>query len=350
MSLYYLWIMYKKFHYLLFLPILFGIQSCEKESAVSTQIAVSKGVLVLNEGNFMGGNATVTYRDLISGELSSDLFQGNNGFYLGDVGQSLLQLDGKIYLVVNNSGKIEVLNSSDFKSVMTIQGLNSPRYLLKVGTDKAYVTDLYAKKITILKLSTGTKIGEIPLPYWTEELLLLNGKVYIGTVENDKVYLVDPVSDAITDSIQTAFSPGSLAADKEGNLWVLCYGSETASQNGSVYKITAPGNSASLLHNFQVPLPYGSMLTTNRLSDSLFVLASDVYGFPISNPNFSSPIVERNGRNLTAIGYDSNSFRLYVADSKDFNQKGEIFVHKPEGVAVDSFLAGVIPGMFLFVE
>jgi YVTN family beta-propeller protein len=328
----------------------FGLQSCKKPTPPPIEITTSKAVFVLNEGNFMGGNASVSYRDLETGTVTTDLFQTANSFYLGDVGQSMLRLDDKLYIVVNNSGKIEVVNAADFKSVMTIQGLTSPRYLAKVGENKAYVTDLYAKEIAIVQLSSGTKIGQIPLPYWSEELVLLNGKVYVGTAENNKVYVVDPTSDVVTDSIEVGNSPGSLCADQEGTLWVLCYGSELSLTNGSMYKITQPGNVPSLVHAFPASLAYGSMLTSNRQADSLFVLASDVYRFPVSQPSFGNPYVHRNGRNFTALGYDSNSYRLYVADGKDFNQKGEVYVYDSQSALLDSFMVGVIPGMFLFGE
>ena len=334
----------------LLLILVIGLQSCKKPIPPPIEITTSKAVFVLNEGNFMGGNASVSYRDLETGAVTADLFQTANGFYLGDVGQSMLKLEDKLFIVVNNSGKIEVVNASDFKSVMTIQGLTSPRYMLKVGENKAYVTDLYAKEIAIVQLSSGTKIGQIPLPYWTEELVLLNGKVFVGTAEHNKVYVVDPTSDAVSDSISVGNSPGSLCADKEGNLWVLCYGSDLNLLNGSMYKITQPGLVPSLVHAFPTSLAYGSMLTSNGQADSLFVLATDVYSFPITQPSFSNPLVSRNGKNFTALGYDSNSYRLYVADSKDFNQKGESFVYSGEGVLLDSFEVGVIPGMFLFGE
>jgi hypothetical protein len=117
-----------------------------------------------------------------------------------------------------------------------------------------------------------------------------------------------------------------------------------------MYKITQPGLVPSLVHAFPSSLAYGSMLTSNGQADSLFVLATDAYCFPIAQPSFNNPLVTRNGRNFTALGYDSNSYRLYVADGKDFNQKGEAYVYDGQGTLLDSFMVGVIPGMFLFGE
>ena len=298
----------------------------------------------------MGGNASVSFFNLESGVVTPDIFQAANGFYLGDVGQSMTRIGDKIYIVVNNSGKIEVVNASDFKSVMTIQNLTSPRYLLQVGEDKAYVSDLYAKQISIINLSSGAKIGSIPLPFWTEEMVLAGGKVYVGTAEHNKVYVVDPVGDSVSDSIQVGNSPGSLKVDQEGNVWVLCYGSDLTGLKGSCYKITQPGNVSSSVFDFPSSLSYGSMLELTEEKDTLFVLATHLYRFPIAQPNFSTPFIQHGSRNYTCFGYDSSNRKLYLGDGKDFNQNGEVFIFDEAGIELDSFESGVIPGGFLFGE
>ena len=52
-------------------------------------------------------------------------------------------------VVVNNSGKVEVVDSSDLLSKSTITGFQSPREINQINTDFAYVTDLYSNSIQL---------------------------------------------------------------------------------------------------------------------------------------------------------------------------------------------------------
>src|SRR5687768_18408442 len=72
----------------------------------------SSGVLVLNEGNFTEADGTVSHFDRTSAQVKQDVFGSvNNGKALGSVVQSLT-VDGDLtYVVVNNSNKVEVVNS-----------------------------------------------------------------------------------------------------------------------------------------------------------------------------------------------------------------------------------------------
>ena len=95
----------------------FGPQTDDNE----TPIAGSQRVVVLNEGNFMFGNGSVSVIDNSIEQVSNEAFKQANGYPLGDVPQSLMVHDSLGYIIVNNSGKIEVVDWADFKSVKTIK-------------------------------------------------------------------------------------------------------------------------------------------------------------------------------------------------------------------------------------
>jgi hypothetical protein len=139
--------------------------SCRKDGPADTTQPIvsitSGGVYVTNEGNFQFGNAEVSYYSPSQNAVTEDLFQPANNRKLGDVCQSMYFFNGKAYLVINNSNKIEVVNQNTFVSIATITGLVSPRYFLPVSNNKAYVTDLTANKISIIDLTSNTVRGSI---------------------------------------------------------------------------------------------------------------------------------------------------------------------------------------------
>jgi len=216
----------KKITLLVFL-LLIILSSCDpkKEDEPDLKTTVDtwseSKVLICNEGNFGWGNASVSIFDTDEETVSNEVFKSANEYGLGDVCQSAYYFDDKIYIVVNNSGKIEVVNQNDFKVNSTIDGLISPRYFLPVSSSKAYVTDLYANEISIIDLNTNSVSGSIKCNGWTEELIKSGNKVYVSNPEKSYLYVVDVSSDQISDSIEVGAGVSSIQVDSLGLIWCL---------------------------------------------------------------------------------------------------------------------------------
>src|SRR5690606_6997354 len=94
--------------YIVFLLFIFlTFLSCKDEEIIPPIPELSEeGIFVLNEGNFTFGNGSLSYLDLNTEEIYNQIFFDVNGFPLGDVPQSMLEVGDVMYIVVNNSGKI----------------------------------------------------------------------------------------------------------------------------------------------------------------------------------------------------------------------------------------------------
>lgn len=320
----------------------------EKPQTVQqTGFTPGQGVFITDEGNFGFGNAKVSYYNFSNGAVTTDLFQPKNGRPLGDVGQSMSVINGKGYVVVNNSAKVEVVNMSDFSSVATITGFNSPRYMLQLSASKAYVTDLYANAINVVDLNTNHITSQIPCPGWTEQLVQSGGIVYAAGHANGKVYVINSLIDAVVDSIPVAKGASSLQFDHNNKLWVLCGGETATGMQGGLYRINASTHTVESSWNFaatDAPV----RLNMNATQDTLYYLNSNVYKMWIGASALPPVFIPSAGRNYYSFGINPQNQQLFIADAIDYAQAGRVYIYSRQGVELSHFTAGTIPGSFFF--
>ncbi|MCK9205028.1 MAG: YncE family protein [Bacteroidales bacterium] len=341
------------FKYLFFTLIVFTV-SCRKdkpEDNPDPQISIgnSGGVFITNEGNFQFGNAKVSYYDISTATVTEDLYQPANGVSLGDVCQSMCLFNGKAYIVVNNSGKVVVVNPLSFVTSATISGFTSPRYFLPVSNSKAYVTDLYANSVAIVNLSTNTITGNIPCAGWTEELALSYGKAFVTNQYRDKIYVINTSTDVLEDSMQVSYGSNSIKEDKNGKLWVLCSGKQSNSIYAGLYRINPLTKQVEQSFQFSNLSDSPWRLDINGTNDTLYFLNKGVYRMSIASGSLpNNAFIVEGSRNFYGIGIEPNTGVIYVADAIDYVQKGKIYRYKSDGTLINSFLAGIIPGDFYF--
>ncbi len=325
-------------------------QASEEEQGTETVYRPGEGVFILNEGQFLAGNASVYFRSFVDGEIVSGVFERANGFPVGDILQSLLFYRGRVWLVVNNSGFVIGLNPDNWQEEILIEGLRSPRYLLPVGNNKAYLSDLFADEIHILDLEAGTKTGSIPTSGWVEQMCLINGKVYATGAGTDQIFVLDADLDVIVDSIQVGFGPSQIDRDSEGLLWIYYTGEEARDLPAGLARIDPVSNEIKANFPFSDrDLGGWPRMVFNASRDTLFYLKDDLYALPVENSSLPlEPLVPSGQRSWYALGKDPLTDNIYLGDAGDFQQSGEVVIHSPGGTAVDSFLTGVIPNGFWF--
>jgi DNA-binding beta-propeller fold protein YncE len=320
---------------------------------VSFPFLKSRGVFVINEGNFMQGNGSLSFYSCDSGKIYNNLFTTANNRPPGDIPFSMeMDRDGKLYLVVNNSGKIEILNRNNMESEQVITNLISPRYMLIVNSGKAYVSSLYSEYLTVIDLKTGYVSGTINLGFSSETMTMAEGKAYISSwVEGSEVIVVDTNSDLVIDTLFCGNEPESMVIDRNSKLWVLCSGGYTGLYSPELICFDLTDYKVSKRFIFPSKDEMPSSLSINPGRDTLYFINNDVWSLGISDISLPvNPLIERNGRNYYRMVIDKVTGNIFVTNAMDYQGRGYLLIFKPDGTVIDSLKAGIIPGNLYFVD
>jgi YVTN family beta-propeller protein len=339
----------KKFPCLVFLAIL--LVSCTKKDNTPAETYLSgNGVFVVNEGNFMGGNGSLSFYSYDSLKIYNDLFANVNGRPLGDVPNAAEILGDKMYIVVNNSGKIEVVRLSDMKSVTTITGLISPRNIAFINSSKAYVTSMYSDSVIVLNLKTSAISGYINIRRSSESIVTAGQKAFVSSwVGGHEVMVIDTDTDAVTDSIQVGVEPESMALDKNNILWVLCNGGWMRENFAELDGINISDNSIEKHLVFPTIEESPSCLRIDAKRETLYYLDSGVRKLGISAATLpDSPFIPQTDHFFYKLGIDPVSNDILATDAVDYQQKGYLLRYDQTGSLKASALADIIPGYLCF--
>lgn len=337
-----------KKQFLLPIAALFVLSSCDTENPDDNPDinSFTNGVFVVHEGNFQAGNATLSYFNKYTEEMSNDVFEAVNSIPLGDVGQSMVVVGDKGYVVVNNSGKIEVVNLEDLSSSGTITGLTSPRYICVVSNSTAYVSDLFSGVITIFNPQTLATSGSIVINGEVEEMVKTSSGVIAAGTGANQVYKINTLNNLVQDSVAVGIGPTNLALDTNGKVWIMTNGG-WGTEAPKLVCIDPTNMNIELSLTFQSG-SFPSSLKTNAAGNTLYWADGAVYKLDISNTTL--PTVPFINAAAYKVNADPETDVIYVSDAGDFNSNGKVYRYQANGTPLDTFNVGVIPGEFCFTE
>jgi hypothetical protein len=341
-----------------------GFVSCEKEpvEVIFADLSDRKGVFIASEGNFMYGNASLCFYDKEATVVFNNLFFARNRAPLGDVAQSITSDGRNLYIVVNNSGKIVVVDQKTLEFRHAITGLVSPRYIHFINRTKAYVSDLYSGKITIFNPEKAGITGTITISgnnhlsgkRTTEFFTQVGNRVFVSCWANDnQILVIDPAADTITGSITVPAQPRKMVADKNSKLWVLTDGNYAGSTTGyeppSLVRIDPETLTVEQIFRWNPGREYSGDLQLNPLKDTLYIISGDLFKMAVSAGRFpEEPFVTASGRKYYSLGVDPRSGEIYLADAIDYMQKAMVYRFSAGGSLRDTFRVGINPGSFWF--
>ena len=318
--------------------------------------AYENGILVLNEGNFFAGNASVLFISEDLANTTNSIFTETNDVPLGDIAQSMAFNGNLAFIVVNNSQKIEVVNRYTFASVATIStGLLNPRYMA-FSNGKGYVskwgdgTDALDDFIAIVDLSTYTVENTLSVPEGPEWIVSNDNTIYVahqgGFGQNNIVSVINANTNSVESPITVANRPNSMQL-ADGSLWVLSGGNpswtgdETA---GQLDKIDVGTNTVvETLEFAQTEHPGFLSIDNNQL---YYLMAGNVFSMNVADTTLPSTAI------ISGVAfYDmtANNGNLYGVDAKDFASNGSLEIYDLTSNTLSSSLAvSIIPGGVYF--
>lgn len=335
--------------------LLFLVGACSDEpvETVFFDLDTENGIFISCEGNFMYGNGSLSFYNTETKIVTNQLFYARNNAPLGDVVQSLSSFNDLIFIVVNNSGKIYIVDAetAEFKGAIT--GLTSPRYIHFVSEDKAYVSDLYSTELTVVDPVSFEITGKVDLDGHTSEQMVQVGKfVFISSWSNDEyVLIVDTETDELAGKIEVPFQPKDLEVDKNGKIWVLSegdYESLDENQVPALSRIDPTTFTIEQIYRFDAEKrPAGLEMNSN--SDTLYFLNNGVYKMAIERRHLpDSVFLPSNGKLLYNLFVNPENNEIYVADAIDYTQDAVIYRYSPIVEMTDSFRVGINPSGYLF--
>ncbi|MES2703923.1 MAG: DUF5074 domain-containing protein [Bacteroidota bacterium] len=321
----------------------------------------SGNVYVVCEGSFSAGGATLyaynTEKDSVYGDLYA-LANGNQQW--GDVFQSMQRIGDKLFLCINNSDKVIMLQADNWKLSGSIS-IPKPRYILPVSATKAYVSTLYSNKLYIIDIQACTVTGTIELPSMNPEgMCIYNNAAFVCTWDTavNSIYKVDVTGDRVMQTIKVGgYGPQEALLDKEQMMWVLS-GNQRKNRQAALTRID-PSN-GNILTTYLFPADADVLKPVfNKTKDTLYFIEvnynggitnNGVYRMAITDADLpAEPFLQaQRYQYFWALGIDPQTNEIYVGDPKGFVQKGSVAVYNPAGVQLRSFNVGLGPGHFYF--
>ncbi len=334
------------------LLILIVLISCKKgpKDFPPSNYKLSGGVFILNEGNFRGGNGSLSFYSYDSLKIYNDLFYAANGRSLGDVPYSMIIYEDKGYIVVNNSGKIEMIDPNSLKSLGSITGLNSPRNMAVINSSKAYVTSLYSDSLTIINLGNNTISGYINIRRTSEAIVVLDNKVFVSNWAGGKeVMVINTLTDRVSDSILVGNEPESMVLDKNRDLWVLCNGGWARENFAKLDQINT--STDKLISEFVFPNKQASptCLKIDAFGETLYYLENGIKVMDIGQGKLPpTALIADPGASFYKLAINPGNGDIIVTDAVDYTQRGYVNIFKSDGTLISQEKAGIIPGSMCF--
>ena len=332
------------------------LSSCKKAvTSFSPDTNVLKnGFLVLNEGLFNLNNASLSWVDLSTGKVTEDLFLQKTGRKLGDTGNDLQRYGAKVYVLVNVSSTIEVLNAHTGQSlkqiVMQENGkAKQPRNLAFYG-GKVFVScfDGYVDVLDTASLTVEKriKVGSNP-----EDMVVVNQRLYVsnsgGLIPSldSTLSIIDCQNLVELEKIVVGKNPGKIVSQNDSILYVHVRGNYSTIP--SVLKKVNVGISK---NQETIPIKISGI---EKMENQLLIYTSEsvsLYDMK-TNATINSDFIPLNDiTTLYRIQYIEALKQLFLFDANTYTNSGYIHRFSNTGQYIQKYHVGLNPNSLIYYE
>ena len=341
-------------------------------------------VFLLNEGQMGANNASLDFIRMSDGNYITGAFKKMNpgvGAGLGDVANDVAVHGDELWIVVNNSGLVEVVSAKDETEIAVIP-VPTPRsiafddtYAYVTSWAGAYVTGGYDEswnyvitdsknpkgQVYRIDLKTKKVAGSVEVGYQPEGIAIYNGLLYVAnsggissqlppTYSYDNtVSFIDTKDFKVTGSLEVQVNLKNVYSDGKGNIYVTTLGNYWDVHSG-LYKINLSlpsGSNVSKVADYvSVSALYGdTVYCIGTDTEFDWTATSHVYkAWSVRDGNRSDMSLNVSATALYGL-YALDADTFLVTDAGDYFNPGTVACYD-KGAKLWSVTAGVCPGHF----
>lgn len=376
--------------FIFFCPLLWVATSCrDDELVVPTEYDIIpeipsadskvRGFYLVNEGNMGSNKCTLDYFDYFTGLYARNFYAERNPSVvkeLGDVGNDIGIYGSKLYVVVNCSHKVEVL---DARTGVRIGQIDIPncRYV-RFHRGSAYVSsyvgpvliDPDAPKGAVYRVDTLSLAvtGKVSVGYQPEEMEIVDDYMYVANSGgyrapdyDNTVSVVQMVDFKQVQQIAVGINLHRLKKDRYGKLWVTSRG-DYQSRPSRLYVLEKkPGyNEMRVADTIAVAcsnmafrgdslLYYATEWNNYTAQNTISYGVIDVRTREVISTNFITDGTEKEITIPYGIAVHPETGDIFVTDAKNYVSSGTLYCFSPDGRKKWSVRTGDIPAHITFL-
>lgn len=333
-----------------------------------------QGFYLVNEGNMGMNKASLDYMDFSTGIYRRNIYNQQNPEQingLGDVGNDIAIYGSKLYVVVNASNKVEVMDAKTGKRIRQINVTNARYITFSAG--KAYVS-AYLGKIgvpnapngVVIQIDTNSLTEEkrVEVGRQPEEMAVVGQKLYVANSGgytplnyDTRVSVVDLNSFTVVKNIEVAINLHRVKADRYGDIYVTSRGNYL-DIHSKIFVIDTKTDeiktrfdigASNLAIDDDIAYFYGSEWSNNTGKFTLSYGMLDVKEEKILSKKFITDGTEANIMIPYGIAVDKYTKEVFVTDARDYVSPGVLYCFDPSGRKKWSVVTGDIPAHFAMV-